>query len=477
MKQLVWILMLLMVSQGVSAQEKVFKAGAARLDVTPFLGTGIVGNYGTPPPAKNIHDPLYAKALVLDDGSTRVAFVVVDNLGIYAHVAQQAKELIATETGIPVDHVTISATHTHSGPSTGSVNRRGWMYDKPLDAYQQFMVRRLADVVSVAVYNLRPARIGSGSFQKPEHVFNRRWRMKTPVMSPLGFLDSVKMNPGHQNPNLSEPAGPTDPEVSFLAVENTAGEPIAVFANYSLHYIGGVPRNDISADYYGVFARKIEKLLHAEDQDIPFVGIMSNGTSGDINNINFAAPAEKLPPYAKMELVADDIATSLAEAYKKVEFKSWVPLKAKSAEVTLNVRKASPELLANMAKVKQRDTTEKPLFHSLERTYLDRIESHQAEYPDKITVVLYAFSIGDLAISTIPFEVFAETGLELKERNPFGDSFTIGIANGYWGYLPTPRQHKLGGYETWLTSNKVQKNTTEIFVSKLLEMFSEFKRN
>lgn len=477
MKGIKWMLLSLLFSQGLLAQDKVFKAGASRLDVTPFLGAGIVGNYGTPPPAENIHDPLFVKALVLDDGSTRVAFVVVDNLGIYAHVAAKAKEKIAADVGIPVDRVVISATHTHSGPSTGGEGelRRGWNYDKPLDAYQQFMVHKIADAVGVAVHNLRPARIGAGKFLKPEHVFNRRWKMKTQMMSPLGFLDSAVMNPGHQNPNLLEPAGPTDPEISFLAVETTEGTPIAVFANYSLHYIGGVPKNDISADYYGVFAKKIEKLLHAENQAIPFVGIMSNGTSGDINNINFAEKAEKYPSYAKMELVADDIANSLAAAYRTVEFKDWVPLKAKSTQLKLRVRKADAALLQNMEKVKQHQPADPPLFHRLETTYLDRIIRHEAEFPDSITIVVQAFVVGDVGISTIPFEVFAETGLELKEKVPFKEVFTVGIANGYWGYLPTPRQHKMGGYETWLTSNKVQKNTTELIVSQLLDMFSELK--
>lgn len=479
MNRIVWLLLFLVFSQGLSAQNKVFKAGASSLDVSPFLGAGIVGNYGDPPPAKNIHDPLFVKALVLDDGSTRLAFVVVDNLGIYAHVADKAKEKVAADTGIPVEQVLISATHTHSGPSTGGQGdlRRRWNYDKPLDEYQLFMVRKIADAVSVAAHNLRPARIGAGKFLKPEHVFNRRWKMKKQVMGPLGFLDSAVMNPGHQNPNLEKPAGPIDPEVSFLAVETTEGDPIAVFANYSLHYIGGVPKHDISADYYGVFAKKIGKLLRAEDQAVPFVGIMSNGTSGDINNINYAEKREKYPPYAKMELVADDIANGVAAAYRMVEFKEWVPLKAKTTQLNLRIRKADAALLQNMEKIKKLDSADKPLFHPLERTYLDRVVIHEREFPDNISIVLQAFSIGDVGISAIPFEVFAETGLELKERNPFTQSFTVGIANGYWGYLPTPRQHKLGGYETWLTANKVQEDATELVVSQLLDMFSELKGN
>lgn len=71
------------------------------------------------------------------------------------------------------------------------------------------------------------------------------------------------------------------------------------------------------------------------------------------------------------------------------------------------------------------------------------------DYPEKVSLVLQAFRIGDLAITAVPAEVFVEIGLEIKAKSPFKPTFTISLANGYNGYLPTPAQHKLGGYETW----------------------------
>src|SRR5690606_679506 len=120
----------------------------------------------------------------------------------------------------------------------------------------------------------------------------------------------------------------TDPEVSFISVQATDGRPIALLANYSLHYVGGVPSGHISADYFAVFADRIQQLLNADRQDPPFVGIMSNGTSGDVNNINFRGPAEKHPPYAKMKIVAEDVAQEVMRVYKTIEHHAWVPLKA-----------------------------------------------------------------------------------------------------------------------------------------------------
>src|ERR671925_774545 len=90
---------------------------------------------------------------------------------------------------------------------------------------------------------------------------------------PFGRLtDRVKMNPGHQNPGLLEPAGPTDPDVSVLSVRTADGRPLALLANYSLHYVGGVP--PLSADYFGAFAERIRTLLEADKTEPPFVGIL-----------------------------------------------------------------------------------------------------------------------------------------------------------------------------------------------------------
>lgn len=466
---------LLLMSQSTVGQSKVFYAGASAVDVTPFLGVGIVGDWNTPA-AENIHDPLFVKALVLDDGLNKLVFVIVDNLGIPAELCEKVKEMIREETDIMSDRIMITATHTHSGPSAGGIGdkRRDWNYGKPFDEYQVFLMRRITDAVKIAVRNLRPANIAWGSYDKPQHVFNRRWMMKEQVVNPFGLLDSVKMNPGYLGSKI-KPVGPIDPEVSFLAVASKEGKPIAVLANYSLHYVGGIPSHDISADYFGAFAKRLTSLLKAEEQDIPFVGIMSNGTSGDINNFNFAMPEKSYLPYAKINGVADDIAQGLIDVYKQLEFKEWVPLKASAQTILLKVRKPTAEMVKNMEKIKQHDPTNGVLYHPMERTYVNRVTQQANSYPDSLAATIQAFSIGDLAIGGIPFAVFAETGLKLKAENPFQKSFTIGIANGYWGYLPTPIQHRKGGYETWLSTNKVQEDASDIIVGKLLKLFRQIK--
>lgn len=450
-------------AQDKASTETVFKAGASMSNITPVLGGGIVGNFGNPPAAMHVHDELHARCLVLDDGSTRLAFVVVDVLSMSRELIDEAKDLIYAETGLPYEQIMISAIHTHSSISPHR------------EDYQPFLVRRIADGVRIAINNLEPARIGWGSGNVPQHVFVRRWKMKpgTHNPNPFGGQDQVVMNPGVGNPDLLEPAGKPDPEVSFISLQSVSGKPIALFANYSLHYVGGVPRNDLSADYFAVFADRIQELMKADRQDPPFVGIMSNGTSGDVNNINFRGPSVSNPPYAKMRIVAEDVAQEVFKVYQTIEHHDWVKLQAAQAELPLRTRKPDQKMVERAKMVLARPDTVTP-YHRHEVTYAQRT-LQILDRPDYTYVTIQTFSIGDLGIAAIPFETFAETGLEIKAKSPFKSSFTIELANGSNGYLPTPEQHKLGGYETWLGTNRVEKDASTKIVNKVLQLFSSMK--
>lgn len=457
-------------------QERVFRAGAATSNITPMLGEPIVGNF-TEPLAKNVHDDLHARCLALDDGTTKLVFVIVDNVGIDQVVFDAARNLIRDRMGIPPEHLLMAAVHTHSATSAGGKGdqRRGWNRGKPLDEYQSFLAKRIADGVQVALNRLEPARIGWGVALAPEHLFNRRWFMKEPVRNPFGGWDKVKMNPGIGNPGLLKPAGETDPEISFISVQSISGRPIALLANYSLHYVGGVPEGDISGDYFAVFANRIRELLNAEGQDPPFVAMMSNGTSGDVNNINFGGLPVRYPPYEKMKIVAYDVAKKVVDVNLKIQYRDWVKLQAAQCELPLQVRRATPEMMKNIQKVLSRPDTAKPLFHPLEKVYARRVLQMEQEWPDSISVILQTFKIGDLGVAAVPFEVFTATGLEIKKKSPFKSTFTIELANGSYGYLPTPEQHQWGGYESWLGTNKVEIRASQKIETALLNLFSKMK--
>jgi hypothetical protein len=451
---------------------KVFMAGAATANITPPLGLGIVGGWGAPE-ATHIHDELHARCLVLDDGEKKLVFIIVDNIGMQRDLIDKAKTLIEEETNIPRANVLVSAIHTHSAVSSG--NRIVSSGDVPFNNYQQFLIRRIADVARIAINNLEPAQIGWGGGDAPEHVFVRRYNMKpgTPMPNPFGGQDKVVMNPGY-GPDVISRAGINDPEVSFISVKSIKGKPIALLANYSLHYVGRVPKGDISADYFAVFADRIQELLKADRQDTPFVGIMSNGTSGNINNLDYMNPRITKEPYEQINLVAEDVARAVFRAHNSIEYHDWVPLGAAEEELTLKVRKPSTEMLERAREVISRPETVEPV-HIREVTYAHRIIKHNETWPDNIDVVLQAFRIGDLGVAAIPFEVFAEIGLEIKTKSPFQKSFTISLANGTYGYLPRPEDHELGGYETWLPTSKVEVEASRKIVSKLFGLFEKIK--
>ena len=463
-------------AQGQSQPRKparLFRAGAATANITPPLGQSIIGGW-SPIPATHVHDELHARCLVLDDGETRVGFVVCDNLGIAREVFDQARQWIGKETDLPPGSVLMCSTHTHSAtPARGTAPLGGGT----LFEYQRFIARRIADVVRRAMNNLEPARIGWGSASAPEHVNNRRWFMKPgpELANPFGGMDKVRMNPPRCHKDLIKPAGPTDPEVPFISVRSTGGRPIALLANYSLHYVGGVKRGDVSADYFGIFADRVQQLLKADRQDPPFVGIMTNGTSGDVNNINFTAKTPRREPYEQMTLVAHDVAAKVIEAQKKVTYHDWVPLGTRMKDLTLKVRKPGTELLQWAHAVQKRDGDAKPR-HRREETYARRTIA-MSRSPDEVVIPLQAVRIGEVGVVAIPFEVFAEIGLEIKHRSPFERPFAISFGNGSYGYLPTPEQHKLGGYETWLGTNRVEPQASRKITDQLLAMLAVLKEN
>jgi len=460
-------------SESTVHSERIFRAGAAVSNITPPLDEPIVGGWNSPP-ATHVHDELYAKCLVLDDGKIRMVFVVCDSLGITREVYDAAKRVIHQKTGIPPENMMMSATHTHSSISARGANRL--IRNKELSDYQQFLVTRIADGVRRAVNNLEPARIGWGCGQEPTQVFNRRYYMKpgTPVPNPFGGQDKVIMNPGRGNPNILKAAGPTDPDIAFLSVQSVGGRPIALLANYSLHYVGPGKPGTISADYFGVFADRIQQLLGADRMDPPFVGIMSNGTSGDINNIDWLKkPQKRFAPYEKMRQVGDLVAKAVYKAHQKVDFHDWVPLGAMQKELTLAVRKPTEEQMAYARRMLEKPDDAMP-YHKREKVYARRtVQMHES--PEQVSVILQSFHIGDLGICAIPFEVFVEIGLEIKRTSPFVQTFTVSHANGSYGYLPTVQQHELGGYETWLGTNTVEIQAAPKIVRTLISMFDRLR--
>lgn len=454
-----------------SAQAAGLRVGAAVADVTPRqFPINMPGGFSAKL-AEQAHDPLNSRALVLDDGNITITLVVVDNLGLATDTIEEAKDIASKKTGIPMNRMLVASTHTHTGaPSNATTG------PAPAVAYRKVLVAGIAESIIKAHAALQPAAFGAASSPLPQEVFNRRWYLKPGKMplNPFGKMDKVKMNPGTSPDVLDHPAGPTDPDITILSFQNTRRKPLALFANYSLHYVGGIPHTMISADYFGEFARLMPSRLNAGPD---FVAMMSNGTSGDINNIPFLVDRPPREPFEQIRIVAGEAADTAWRAYKKIgRHQTNVRLGMIEREVKLNYRKPTEEEIAaakHVLSIKDKDEIAK--LPKLAQNYA-RSTLSAANRPESVTVKIQAIRIGDIMVCGIPFETFVETGLELKHRSPFPKTMVIGLANGRLGYLPTPEQHRLGGYETWLGTNIVQKDTSVILVTQLLEMMNELAR-
>jgi len=456
----------------VGAVGKELKAGAALANITPPLGIRIVGNFG-PQVATNVHDELHARALVVDDGERKVAIVVCDLLGMRGTVSVEARRQIQEKTGIPAENVMVAATHTHSaGDALGDRFR----LKERLDDYQKFVASRIADAVVMANGRLRSAEAASGRVDIPEHVFNRRWSMKEGTMpkNPFGKIDKAKMNPPAGSENLLEPVGPTDPTVSFVAFREPGGRLISLLAAYSLHYIGGVKHGDISADYFAVFCEELNRLQPAPPKagDAPFVAMLANGTSGDINNINFRGGGPTFGAYEKMQIVGKDVADKVDAALKGVEWKKEVSVEARFKTLEMTRKPVDAEMIAWAVETAKKEVPEGKV--DIPKVYADRVLAI-AKADQKMEVPVQYLRIGDVGIGALPVEVFAETGLEFRKKATQPHSFIIGMTHDYLGYLPTQRQLELGGYETWPGTNYLEAKASERMLETLLEMAASAK--
>jgi hypothetical protein len=424
--------------------QKMFRAGAHALDIAPRVFPVLVNGGFLQNQAIKLNDPIHAKALVLDDDSLKLAIVVVDSCMMPRDLIDRAKELARQKTGIPPAHILVSATHTHTAPA--AMGALGCLAD---ENYVGILPGLIAESIELAAHNLEPARIGWSSIDDHVHTYCRRFIRRPDKMldDPFGQRTvRANMHPGYQSADVIGPSGPIDPELIVLSVQSRSGRPIAVLANYSMHYFGAEP---VSADYYGRFAAALATRLNAQAVEPPFVGIMSQGTSGDQMWMDYSGPQM----HVGLDAYAADIARVVHSAYQSITYHDWVPLAMAETTLSLGRRTPGPQRLAwaratvdqMQAQAKTKDKP--PVPQSLPQVYAkEAIYLH--EEPQR-ELKLQAIRIGGMGITAIPNEVFAITGLKLKMRSPFDTTMNIELANGSEGYIPPPEQHRLGGYTTW----------------------------
>ncbi|MBL8177382.1 MAG: hypothetical protein JNK48_22085 [Bryobacterales bacterium] len=444
------------------------RAGAAATDITPEeWPVRLIGNFGTTM-SKEAHDPLHVRAIVLEDGGTKIAIGLIDSCYVKREELDRAKAMASQRTGIPVGRMLLSATHTHSAPPS-----RASQGNALEERYVERLVKQTAEAIVQANSRLAAARIGWTVIPVPEELFNRRWFMKAGSIPPDPYgqtTDIARMNPPAGSKDLIHPAGPTDPGFSVVSVQTADGKPLALLANYSLHYVGGVGGNMVSADYFGEFSKQVGERLAAGQ---PFVAMLTNGTSGDVNNIDFVHPRPRTEPFQRIGEVAGKLAGQAVAAVGRIQHSTDAPIRMAQTELRLGYRKPTAEQL-RFAQAALREADEAKLPRNA-KAYAERALRLE-EGPASAAIVLQAVRIGELGIAAIPCETFTEIGLAIKELSPMGTTFTIELANGHYGYLPTPRHYALGGYETWLGTNNLEKESATKILKRVLELLGEVRK-
>lgn len=468
------LLFTLCLAEGAWAQSGL-RAGTAAVDISPTVFPMQLRS-GT---SDYVHDPLHVRAVAFENGEGRVVIALVDAIGVGREMTDEAKAIVAKKTGWKPGQMLVSGTHTHTAPKGGDTSPGRIAYEK---------TRRegLVEALTKAIESLEPAKVGFASDEEPSEVYNRRWYLKPGTMdqNPLGGFDQVRTNAPRGN--LLKPAGPTDPEVCVVDVRTRRGRALGLIANYSLHYVGGVPEvreeggkriGMASADYYGEFARVMPFRIGGSNPPDNFVAMMTNGTSGDINNIDFYSKRPPRAPFEQIRIVAHKTADAAWRAVKKIESYDENPVVAiLQRELALKYRTPSQAELDKAMELMKLSRKERDAINKRTGSVASNTISYAS--PDKErteNVIIQAVRIGDQAIVAMPFEVLVEIGLELKEKSPFDHTFTIELANGGYGYLPPPNQHELGGYETWLGTSRFETDTSVILVKNLLEMLEELK--
>lgn len=418
--------------------EATLLAGSCRVDTTPKLGTDL-GGYFTSRLCDSIERRLYAKALALRSGDTTVLMVSVDIIMMRAaDIVDEAKARISASTGIGSDHIMVSATHTHNGPAT--IPRPG---GPEVDAdYIATVIDGIHLAAVGAVTTLVPAQIAYGQASVEGVCFNRRY-LRTD-----GLVD---WNPGTGRDDLVGPAGPIDPTVTGLIVEDLDGRVIGVWSNLSLHYVNADSPTAVSSDYYGAFDEQVQALFGPDTHSQ-----LTNGCSGNINNVDLSeavptAGKTRADQVARATLGAVFAGTQMARRHRRVAVSSQLTT-ARLQRVPIteeDIQIAKDRIAEKRQDVPFSFVRGVPIRESLHVHYSRRLLALAETSADDREVPVMAITIGDLCIVSLPGEIFVELGLAIREGSRHPMTAVVGLANDHIGYVPDEKGFKEGNYESW----------------------------
>lgn len=417
------------------------QAGVAQTNITPPMGFRMAGYYHERL-ASGVHDELYAKALVLDDGTDKIVLVICDNIRPFPAAYDAAMKRIQNELNIPAEHIIIAGTHTHTGP-------------RMIEPYDKILSVKIADAVLIANRRLQPAVIKAGAGREENISYNRRFLLKD---------GTVKTNPGILNPDVVRPVGPIDPEIGILFIETIQGKPLAALVNFALHLdtVGGT---EISADYPYYIEQILQKVTR-EDMPVLF-GI---GPCGNINHVNVMEREEFPGLYGrrgKTEQIGYVLAGGVIQALPSLELQENGDVQAVGEIVPLAIQQFTQEEIARAEREAQESTRRLSTRRAMKILKVQTLNGGPLE------ARVHVFRIGDTAIVSLPGEIFVELGLAIKEQSPFKHTLIIENALSDVGYIPDDKAFDEGSYEVEVS--RIQRGEGEKLVEAAVRLLNKVK--
>jgi len=432
------------------------RAGAAKVDITPPIGSFLSGYAKRTKPSQTIDDPLFSKALVLDDGRMRLAIITNDLIWVPADLVAKVRSLIQKWTRIPENNIFISASHTHFGPVMAK--RSEWAWGDADEAYVATIIRKMATAAKLASDGLQPARIGFGKGEAHGISYNRR------TIRPDGkAVMSWSLPPPESNLRF----GPIDPEVGVLRIEDKKGGNVASLINFACHPVSSTERfYAISADYPG----ETMKLIQAAERG---VSLFALGCAGNINPIMRGAGAKRKVGFslgAEALKVLQWIDTSERARLKARRRKISLPLKRfPSVE---RARREVEHLEKMKKKARRRDRRSTGGLSDIEsRLSSARRALRQAERfagKRQVESEIMGLSFGDIYVIGLPGEIFVEIGQRIKKRSGLEKLLLVSLANDAIGYVPVRKAYSQGGYEPSVTH--LRRGAAELLIEEAVRL-------
>jgi hypothetical protein len=428
----------------------VFSVGGAYRDITPEHA---MPNYNGDrlAPDKNA-SPLRIQAIVLDDGTTRVAVLSVDCTFLGRTEVGRIREALRQRCGLAPEHVCIAATHTHASPATTASFLTGAL---PEPAYVDLLVEKSQEAIEQAVSRLRPARVVAASIDAPPIGFCRR------RVDANGQAYMTGSEPKSASPLPAE--NPIDEQMQYAVFEDMAGRPLAVVFNVSCH--NNMVTRVYSADMFGRAGDELRAKL------------------GDVTTVMLAAPCGDVSPrkpdgratYASDRLAGRAIADAILASYQSQPRTGGGPIVVQSVVRQIPDR---PFDAAEFVYDNGRGSDAGAREHFRHR-YAPEEVAVREQGATQCDVEFQVIAFGDVAIVTNPAELFSIYGVKIKQSSPFKVTFVSSLTNGYCGYVPTVEAFGHGGYETYRTvhTSRLAKDAGELILHESIDLLRAVHKN